>query len=279
MCCRIANFKKWVKRFENCFFSCAAFTAQVGVSDFRYKSIYLTDYIDAKNYIHVTHHDAHANGGFYQSPFQVSLIFSFDGGGGDGEFNVYFGNREEGVKLLERVLNPKENNPRKYYNLGFAYMIFARYCGDINMEDLGTGNLVWPGKIMGLAPYGEVVDEWLPHFIEFYKSDPDGANDEYVEKINKLGESIGIIFDSNNRLFGQNEYNVAATSQRAFEECFLEVAEPYITKHPDTPICVVGGCALNIILNTKIKNMFNREVFVGPNPNDCGIAVGNLLKH
>ena len=147
------------------------------------------------------------------------------------------------------------------------------------MEDLGTGNLVWPGKIMGLAPYGEVVDEWLPHFIEFYKSDPDGANDEYVEKINKLGESIGIIFDSNNRLFGQNEYNVAATSQRAFEECFLEVAEPYITKHPDTPICVVGGCALNIILNTKIKNMFNREVFVGPNPNDCGIAVGNLLKH
>ena len=84
----------WIKRkygvsqFENCFFSCADFTAQVGVSDFRYKSIYLTDYIDAKNYIHVTHHDAHANGGFYQSPFQESLLFSFDGGGDDGEFNV-----------------------------------------------------------------------------------------------------------------------------------------------------------------------------------------------
>ncbi len=43
------------------------------------------------------------------------------------------------------------------------------------------------------------------------------------------------------------------------------------------PICLAGGCALNIILNTRIKNEFKRDVFIGPSPNDCGIASGLML--
>jgi len=56
------------------------------------------------------------------------------------------------------------------------------------------------------------------------------------------------------------------------------VAKPYFEKYPNLPICITGGCALNILLNTRIKQEFNKEVFVGPNPNDCGIALGLLLK-
>ena len=67
------------------------------------------------------------------------------------------------------------------------------------------------------------------------------------------------------------------TSQVAFEECFLEIAKPYFEQYPDLPICVTGGCGLNILLNTRLVQEFNKEVFVGPNPNDCGIALGMML--
>jgi carbamoyltransferase len=231
--------------------------------------------IPAKFFKHVKHHEAHAAGAFYQSSFQEALVFSFDGGGNDGKFNIYLAKRETSVELLESVINPVLQNAHILYDLGFPYMVFAHYLKDIKFECLGDGNLVYPGKIMGLASYGNVIEEWLPDFIEFYKQNPDGIN--YQEVIDTLGEKINVKFDTDNRLEGQLAWDVAATNQRAFEECFLEIAKPYMTEYPDLPLCITGGCGLNIILNTRLKEEFKREVFVPPNPNDCGIALGILL--
>jgi carbamoyltransferase len=125
---------------------------------------------------------------------------------------------------------------------------------------------------MGLVSYGKVREEWLDAFMDYYKSDPQG--DTYQEKIKILSERINVPFDTNKRLEGQLAYDIATTSQRAFEECFLEIAKPYFELFPDLPICITGGCGLNILLNTRLVNEFNRELFVGPNPNDCGLAVG-----
>ncbi len=231
--------------------------------------------IPAKNYQYRHHHQSHAAGCFYQSPFQDALVFSFDGGGDDGKFNIYLANRETSVNLLESVNNPLFNLNHIKYDLGFPYMLFAHYLNDIKFEWISDGNLVYPGKIMGLASYGVVREEWLDYFIEFYKNDPNGL--DYEEKINLLGDTIGVVFDHTNRLEGQLAWDIAATSQKAFEECFLEVVKPYMDTYTDLPICITGGCGLNIILNTRIKEEFKKEVFVGPNPNDCGIAVGTLL--
>lgn len=274
---------KWVEKeyniseFENCFFSSTDFVGEN--FEGKHVSFQLTKRINVKNIIHGPHHEAHAYGVFYQSPYKEALIFSFDGGGDDGEFNIYLAKRGENIVRLAQLLNPTYNRPHLYYNLGFAYMVFGQYFNDIKMEAMGDGNLVWPGKIMGLISYGNVNEEWLPHFIKFYKDDPDGMGNQYIDKINELGNKINVVFDIKNRLTGQVEYDVAATSQRAFEECFLEVAKPYFEQYPDLPICIVGGCALNIVLNTRVKQEFNKEVFVGPNPNDCGIALGHMLKY
>ena len=54
-------------------------------------------------WITVDHHLAHAALGFYDSPFNKSLIFSYDGGGNDGTFNVYFGDRKDGIRHLRWV--------------------------------------------------------------------------------------------------------------------------------------------------------------------------------
>jgi carbamoyltransferase len=266
-----------IKEFDNCYFSSTDF---IGENFEGIHRIFQTNQlIKAKNYIHGSHHESHTYGVFYQSPYQEALIFSFDGGGDDGEFNVYHAKRGDEIKRLEQVKNPIMGDPNLYYNLGFAYMIFGQYLKDIQFDNMADGNLVWPGKIMGLVSYGKVRKTWLKHFIHFFKSDPDGANDDYIKKINKLGEAIKVKFDINERLEGQIAYDIATTAQRAFEECFIEVAKPYFDQYPDLPICITGGCGLNIILNTRIKQEFNKEVFVGPNPSDCGIALGLMLKH
>jgi carbamoyltransferase len=232
------------------------------------------DIIPATNHISYHHHMAHAAGTFYQSEYQEALAFSFDGGGDDGKFNVFQCIRGLDPMLLERVPNPYKEEHWIDYDLGFPYMVFGHYLNDINFEGLSEGNLVYSGKIMGLVSYGNVREEWLHDFMEFYKSNPDGCN--YQEKIDVLGEKIGVKFDIHDRLKDQLAYDIAATSQRAFEECFLEIAQPYFDLFPDSPICITGGCGLNILLNTRLVNEFNKEVFVGPNPNDCGLAVGML---
>jgi carbamoyltransferase len=51
----------------------------------------------------------------------------------------------------------------------------------------------------------------------------------------------------------------------------------YLDEYRHLPVCVSGGCALNVVLNTKLKERIKRDVFVAPNSNDCGLALGMLL--
>lgn len=252
----------------------------------------LHNYIPAKRRIAYNHHYSHAMGTFAQSPYDEALVFSFDGGGDDGKFNIYKCVRGEPAQLLYRVPCPVftdettgfwiDNTGKKHmnwadYDLGFPYMLIGHYLEDIRVEQLSDGNLVYSGKLMGLVSYGSVREEWLPAFMDYYKSNPSGPT--HQQRIDLLGEQLGVVFNTQERLTGQIAYDIAATSQRAFEECFLEIALPYMEEYPELPVCITGGCGLNILLNTRLVTEFNKEVFVGPNPNDCGLAVGLLAAH
>lgn len=261
--------KLGIEQFENCYY----LNSDVII----YEKHQLEQFIPAKNYIHCLHHQGHAAGCFYQSPHQEMLVFSFDGGGNDGKFNIYHCVRGESPKLLKQVNNPNIDSTHIYYDLGFPYMTLGNYLKDIKFECLGDGNLVYPGKLMGLSSYGVVNQEWMPAFMEFYKSNLDGLN--FQTHVDVLGEKIGVKFNINERLEGQLAWDIAATSQRAFEDSFLEVAVPFMEEHPTLPIGMTGGCGLNILLNTRLVEEFHRDVFVGPDPNDCGVALGILLNN
>ena len=259
-----------IESFDRCYFQ----NTDVIIDEVTYR---LHEDIPASEYIHCLHHEAHAAGSFYQSNFDSALIFSFDGGGNDGCFNVYLGRRRLGVKLLSHIFNPVSDSPHIYLDLGFPYMLLGHYIEEINKEiDLGAGNLVYPGKLMGLAPYGEVQENWLSHFYDFYECINNGNT--YKKVLEKLGSNIGLEFNENKRFDKETGRNLAATSQRAFEDIFLKHSKPFIDQYPDLPICIAGGCGLNITLNTRIVKELKKEVFVGPNPNDCGLAAGMLLK-
>lgn len=224
--------------------------------------------IPAKTYINSWHHLSHAACGFYQTDFQEALIISFDGGGNDGYFHLYHAENRKTISPLEKL----------EVDLGFPYMSMGIYLEDIRKEHaMSVANLVYPGKIMGLCSYGKVNEAWLPGFETYYRQKPDGLT--YLALLEELGEAIGLTFDPDNRFTGQTAWDVAATSQAAFENVFMKIAQPYLDQFPDIPLILVGGCALNILLNTKLKNKLSQPVFVPPNPNDCGIACGMILNH
>jgi carbamoyltransferase len=244
--------------------------------------VYLTDYVQhikpkfhTKEALGYDHHTAHAATAFYQSPYKEALIFTFDGGGDNGYFNVYNANRQHGIRLIDKFNQ----------DLGFPYMILCDYLKDIKKEPLSIGNLVYAGKIMGLCSYGTIRDHWVPHFEHFYSkfnyigNSVQGGAEVRFEALTELFKNIGIDdFDlESSRYEGQLAWDIAATSQKAFENQFFKFAQPYLNKYPDMPIAMAGGCALNVLLNTKLLKLRNNKVFVPPNVNDCGIAAGGLL--
>ena len=259
-----------------------------------HKVFAIEDYIPADTYIEGHHHAAHAYNVLYTSPYDKALIVSFDGGGNDGFFNVYLGDKKNkiseqygNIDLLETVTHPTAGSPHLFLDLGLPYASFGEVLQDIRREgDLSNGILIYPGKIMGLASYGKVRKRWLNRFIKYYTDDLHQAN-SYRVHMKKLFDDLKI--EHNDRLFtehrfeedrlsGKIAYDIAATSQKAFEEAFLIYAKPWMERYKDLPLCLAGGCALNIILNTRLKEEFGREVFVGPTPNDCGISTGLCLQ-
>ena len=152
--------------------------------------------IPAKKYIGALHHESHAACGLYQTDYQEALIVSFDGGGNDGLFNIYHAKDRKTIELLEKNST----------NVGFPYMSFGEFLGDIRKEPLNIGNLVYSGKIMGLASYGEVNQEWLPAFEEYYKASPEGPT--YLKLLERVSDQTGLVFDTENRYTDQlkNDY-------------------------------------------------------------------------
>jgi carbamoyltransferase len=243
---------------QHCESSDDTFTSKVEL--FKYYSLF-----PAQNYIEMHHHEAHAAGAFYQSSFDNALAISFDGGGNDGFFNIYECDRSKGLRLVGK----------KDVDLGFAYMVFGEFIEDIRREStLSIGNLVYAGKILGYQSYGKVVEQWYSPMKNFYLQKPDGGN--YIRLLEELGDAIGLKFDADNRFKNSIAHDLAATSQKVFEDIFFDIMDDYVVQY-DMPIIISGGCAMNIVLNTKVRKYYNRGVFVGSNPSDCGIATGMML--
>jgi carbamoyltransferase len=213
------------------------------------------------NYEHLLHHHTHAYSGLYQSPYNRALIFSFDGGSDEGFFNVYIG--EKG-RYLEKIYSGAKD-------YAISYMMPAHYISDIKQETIFTGNLVYAGKIMCLAGFGRIDEKYIQPLVDFYHSNTKDNIPQAQQRFINFFQSFGILNDST-RLSGQAAWDLAATNQYVFEDLFEKEAGPILNQYPDLPVILVGGCALNIINNTKLAK--TRTVFVPPNPNDCGLAVG-----
>lgn len=207
------------------------------------------------------HHDTHAAAAFYQSPFDEALIISYDGGGDDGFFNVYSAN-SEGIKFIEKI----------EADFGGAYLL----CGSLIREvaEKSKHQLALSGKLMGLGAYGNVIPDFVPAFKQFF----------FDKDYQKLATTTGLPFKNlddpwrdplDNWIFdGPKAYDISATAQLAFEDAFFSVLDRY---DPNIPLVLTGGCALNVLVNEKIKTKTNRKLYVPPNPHDGSLSLGHLF--
>lgn len=242
-----------ISEYENCWYQDAALDC--------FKDI------PAKNFQDVTHvgshHAFHAYGTFYQFPLEECLCLSYDGGAPDGYFHFYKMKRGQKTELLKNV----------QIDLGSNYGWIGSFCGEIKQGHRKC-NLVYAGKVMGLQSYGNVREEWKSKLREYYTFMPWWRDVD--QRLIAAIKGWGLTLDGSNRLNGQDSYDFAATSQAVFEELVLENIDDVIKQNPGLPICVTGGCALNIVLNTKIGEKYGRKIYVAPNSSDCGLAVGIL---
>ena len=219
----------------------------------------------------VDHHASHAAAAFYQSPFEESLVLSYDGGGNDGTFRTYLASRgDAGIRPLDDGLP---------LNLGIPYRAFANAMREIRKPQDGKERSN-AGKLMGLAALGRPRREWEAAIARYYHecSQIPAAGSMYLkilERLRGLGPALGLDL-STNALEGPDAHDLAATAQHVFEEIVLAVLLP-MSVRLDRPICITGGCALNVIFNQRLADAVDLPIFVPPNPNDSGLAPGALL--
>lgn len=219
----------------------------------------------------VDHHLAHAAAAFYQSPYERSLLISYDGGGNDGTFRTFLGCRARGI-------HPHDDNWS--LNLGIPYRALAYPIADICKpnDDRELSNA---GKLMGLAAYGQVRPEWVEPIINYYNACSTGGDAPsymyrwVVSHLEQLGSQIGSSL-ARDALTGTDAFDLARTGQHVFEMLFLERVLP-LAHNYRLPICISGGCALNVLVNQRLSELVDLPVFVPPNPNDCGLAFGAIM--
>jgi len=221
----------------------------------------LLKFFSAERYELVHHQHGHIACAFYQSPYDNVRGCSFDGGGSDGNFNIFECSRQNGIQQIAYIPN---------HTLGMRLSELGQYTKSIRRERnfWEDGSLVYPGKIMGLSSYGKVIDGWLPVFEEFYTgvyhNDLNANYKILKEKLNLPDE-----YD------GELEANLVATSQRMFEDKFDKLVRPYF--EDQSSFLISGGSALNILNNQRMSK--ERQIFVPPNPSDCGLSLGFMLDY
>lgn len=235
------------------------------------------------------HHHSHASVSFYGSPYQEALVITTDGGG-DGEwFTISHASRKTGIRQLESVR----------INLGGMYLVAGRLIGEISSTTRNENAVA--GKAMGIVAGGKVNDKvkkafkalWKNHVVERSSTlqhlkkqkaawHSYGKNKMWGSEFKQILFPYGIDIDNVSESWaeGQNSRDLMASCQAAFEEIIWESIENYMNKYPDLPICMSGGCALNVLNNQKLlERLHPRGVFVPPCPADEGLAMGYVLDH
>ena len=219
--------------------------------------------------IPVEHHLAHAASAHYFSGFATSNVITVDG----------IGETESTV-----IWVAKNGTFEKIATLGYNHGSIGRMYEAVS-EKLGYDLLEGPGKVMGLAPYGQMSDYYhkLKSVLKIQKdhnppyeflthSKPSVTSDPYSELVDTVVPSIK--WNPRGQL-DKEAANVAWSIQRLTEELLLATAEFSKSNSKETRLALAGGVALNAKATMELhySKIFD-EIFIFPAANDAGSPVG-----
>ena len=217
------------------------------------------------------HHLCHASSCFYTTDFDNAAILTIDGAGEWSTTMVSYGDKERITKLWT-VDTP--------FSLGALYQAISTYLGFRLVEG--------PGKLMGLASYGERDSEEYKKFRKIITLSPDGkfsfdmsyfsyhySRESGVTKkfIKEFGEPNYLGKD-----WTQRELNIAAAAQQIIEEAVFNILYWIKDNVKTENLCMAGGVALNSVTNGLIaKSGLFKKVFIQPAAGDSGTSLGAAL--
>ena len=198
---------------------------------------------------------------FYGEFKDNSLLISIDGGSSLGNYSAFL--------FKDGKISHIENN---WTDLGFASKLFNDNSLSFRMLNAKPGeHCSVPGKLMGFASWGNYdkkIEDWLVkhnYFKEYWKKED--------SILNSINQEFGIVakYDTHDPFM----QNIAATMQRIFENAILQKISQLQKRFHCDYLYYGGGCALNIVTNTKIieSGMF-KGVFIAPCCNDSGLSIG-----
>jgi len=227
---------------------------------------------DIPGYI-IDHQMAHAASAYYISGFEAAAIITHDGYATGAEHKA-------GMFCLgmDEHIFPVAPN---HMALGSLYHSVA--------ANLGLGVAGAPGRLMGLAPYGtprffdrRFVGNWFDMKQRFQEPLTQMWLRHCLDQAKSQGVDLGG-FGKKDAATEQINADIAASTQRVFEETYLESAFVLfsILSREDLPrsnLCLSGGCALNCPSNSRLlwDGPFE-NVFVPPHCADDGLSIGAAM--
>jgi carbamoyltransferase len=190
-----------------------------------------------------------------------SLLVHFDGGASVSNFSAFL------------FKNERIKNIEAHWNLGYLSKFFNDNALAFRILGAHPGeHCSVPGKLMGFAGFGQYkpeIEDWLvknDYFREYWKKEK-----EILYSIQENFKKEIDAFDTRDIFF----QDIAATFQTIFERDLLIKFNILQEKYKTDYLYFSGGCALNIVTNTKIleSKLFN-DIFIPPCPGDSGLSIG-----
>ena len=181
------------------------------------------------------HHESHAAAGYYTAPFDECNILVIDAIGEWDTMSIWKGSVENGY-MGQKTHTLKKISSWKYpHSLGLLYSAITHRIGLKPNEDEYI--------TMGMAAFGEPI-----YNLE-----------DQLWKNNHKG--VGNIFPE------ARPEDLAASVQSLYERELFKLVDMC----PHENLIIMGGCALNCVANSKIKD---KNIWIMPAAGDAGSALG-----
>jgi carbamoyltransferase len=237
------------------------------------------------------HHLYHASSAFYGSGFEESACLVIDGWGSmfrDAESklssmettSIYYANYPNNFTPIYKNLwyiqniNTPDQNFIDDFESQFDYDVNLNNHLDIGVmygtvtSHLGYSRIGGQGKTMGLSSYGR-SNKNIPNVL---------CENSILSNMNLFLANRSLntkLFPYLKNMDFQRKADLAHSVQQALEKIFLERIDYTIKKTKCKNIVFSGGCALNVVGNSKIKKNFPQiKFYVDPIANDACQSFG-----
>ena len=206
-------------------------------------------------YLEISHHKAHAANAFFSSNFKDAFIISIDGGGEECDdwqtkthetALAFYSGKDNKVEKIE------DNFPN--VNVGHCWSMMTKEVFGLSSGP-PIGNQC--GTVMAMGAVAKNPNRFLKEMREYLK----------------FRHTNNFVYYSS--LTEEEKFDLAGSLQKATEEYVLDLIGQYMPASTEN-ICVVGGVALNGLLNQAILNKFDniKDIYIPPVPYDAGLAMG-----